>query len=510
MNRREFVSVGAAALAAPGVEGAAAASRAGFAEKDISPAIGMEEPGGYGKSYHTSFHDPCKVRAAVFDDGRKRVAIVGLDALVVPRSMVLVARKRIAAQTGIAADAVLIGASHSHSSGPIWSTMAGDFDDAPPLIRDLAHNKSTVSDPAYVRKVEDALVAAVTEADTRRFDAGCSFGLGHEDKAAFNRRFRMRNGQSWSHPGQNNPDILEPAGPIDPQVGVVGGWTAKGELAGCVVNYACHATTNPGGISANWIYYLERAIRGVFGPQVVVVFAQGFCGDITQVDNRNPHRQPAGEKWAMLVGGRVGAEAVKVLVGAVPGPLTAVDARSRVWQVPRRAPARAKVEKAFELVRQDPAAVGRTEWTFAKETVLLDTLLKKEPKVEVEVQAVQVGPAAFVSAPGEMFCQLGLDLKSGSPFPFTFPTELANGIVGYVPTEEAFSKAGGGYETRLTSYSNLEPTAGTQMVNAGLALLRGMQPAPAPEAPKATPFNPDPAGKGPKPWNYGNVPPELS
>jgi len=117
------------------------------------------------------------------------------------------------------------------------------------------------------------------------------------------------------------------------------------------------------------------------------------------------------------------------------------------------------------------------------------------------VQAVQVGPALFVTNPAEFFCQYGLDLKARSPFPFTLPVELANGCVGYVPTEEAFGEHGGGYETRLTSYSNLEITAGRQMVEAGLELARRMSPGKTPEPSRAAPFR--------EPWSYGNLPPQI-
>jgi hypothetical protein len=154
------------------------------------------------------------------------------------------------------------------------------------------------------------------------------------------------------------------------------------------------------------------------------------------------------------------------------------------------------------MVQKDPAKVGQTEWTFAKEIVLLDAKIQKEPVVEVEVQAVQVGPAVFLTTPAEYFCRYGLEQKAKSGFPFTFPVSLANGRVGYVPTEDAFADGGGGYETRLTSYSNLEISAGSQMRDAGVGLAKGLKPGAVPMPPRPVPF----VGQ---PWSYGNARPEL-
>lgn len=475
--------------------------KVGFAERDITPEKGMEQPGGYGKAFHTGqVHDPCKVRVGVFDDGSDQVALIGLDTLMVPRSLVVAARQDIQAACGLRPEAVMMGASHSHSAGPLGMIQPGEFDHASDLVKHLAYDLSSCADARYLQHVHQQLVAAVREAWDRRTEARCGVGSGREDQVSFNRRFRMKNGLTYTHPGKGNPDIVEPAGPIDPEVGVVGAWDAAGRLLGCVVNFACHGTTGPGGTSADWIYYLEQTIRGVMGPEAIVVFLNGACGDVTQVNNLSPYGPEFGERSARFVGGRVGAEAVKVLLSVEPGELVPVAARTQILAIPRRRPSPERLYRDLTLVQRDPSEVDPTEWTFAKETVLLDAILAKEPVAEVEVQAVQVGPAVFLANPAEFFCQLGLDLKAGSPFPFTYPVELANGCVGYVPTPEALGEHGGGYETRLTAYSNLEVQAGPKIVQALLELAGELKPGEVPTPPLAGPFQ--------GAWTYGNVPPE--
>lgn len=474
----------------------------GFAERDITPEIGMEQPGGYLKVFHKTFHDPCKVRAAVFYDGKKKVAVVGIDALIVHRSLVLSVRKKVQERCGIPAESILIAASHSHSSGPTGMIQPGQYDHAASLVKSLAYEKSSCADSKYLKLVEEKMVEAIHQANNSLEESRLGVGTGREDKVAFNRRFRMKNGMTITHPHQGNPDIIEPAGPTDPEVGVMGVWNNQGKCKGCIVNFACHATTNPGGISANWIYYLEQTIRGAMGTDCIVIFLAGASGDVTQVNNLNPYRNRAGEDWARFVGGRVGAEAVKVLLSMPRGEMMPLDTRSKVMKIKRRNPDPERVKQCTQLVQKSPEKVGSTEWTFAKEIVLLNALIRKEPVVEVEVQAIQVGPAVFVSNPAEYFCQFGLNIKKSSPFNYTFPVTLANGCVGYVPTKDAFGAGGGGYETRLTSYSNLEIDAGDKIADACIELTRQMQPGCEPQFEKAPPFSG-------KPWEYGNVKPEL-
>ena len=477
--------------------------KAGFYEADITPSIGMERPATYYKLFHSKIHDPLKVRACVLDDGNMQVAMVGLDAGVVTHRTAGKARLMVKQSCGIPEKNVLIAASHTHAGGPLWGLSGEELKDAPALIRRLALDESCCLNADYEQHVIGQITSAVNMAKQRLQTVTLSVGIGREDKAVFNRRFKLKTGRMATHPGKGNPDIVSPAGPIDPDVGVIAAWDQKDELLGCIVNYACHGTCYGDGVSADWIYYLEKTVRGVMGSNATVVFLNGACGDVTQVDNRSLRPMESGEKWARHVGTRVGAEVLKVLVSSEKGEDFKLAARSETIRLKIRKPSRKSLEDARKLCgRMMGAPEKTTEFHFAKERLVLDWMLLKSGTKPVEIQAIQIGPAVILANPAEYFCQYGMDIKRQSPFPCTFVVELANGCCGYVPTADSFDpERGGGYETVLTAYSNLEPAAGRAIMDASLRLAKSLAPGRVPAGELLEPSS--------AVWAFGSLGPEL-
>ena len=109
--------------------------KAGFAERDITPEIGMEQPGGYGKAYHRRFTTrarPGRPSSTTARSGWRSSASTPCSSAGRPSSpSARRSRRRPASEP----ESILIGASHSHSSGPIGYYMPGEFDDASPLVR---------------------------------------------------------------------------------------------------------------------------------------------------------------------------------------------------------------------------------------------------------------------------------------------------------------------------------------------------------------------------------------
>jgi len=77
---------------------------------------------------------------------------------------------------------------------------------------------------------------------------------------------------------------------------------------------------------------------------------------------------------------------------------------------------------------------------------------------------------AIVTLPHEIFVELGMAIKSGSPFRTTMVISLANDLDFYIPTRRAFEE--GHYEPTACP---LEPGCGEDLVHAALGLLRELK-----------------------------------
>src|SRR5439155_25533990 len=122
---------------------------------------------------------------------------------------------------------------------------------------------------------------SVDEANKRLTSARLLAAVGREENLSFNRRFIMRDQTVSWNPRKQHPDIVKPAGPIDPDVAVLSFETAQGKALVNYVNFAMHPDTVGGdGISADYPGVLARLLAECKGTDLITVFANGCCGNL--------------------------------------------------------------------------------------------------------------------------------------------------------------------------------------------------------------------------------------
>ena len=278
-----------------------------------------------------------------------------------------------------------------------------------------------------IKRVAEAVISAFQSLHA----AELGDGIGHEPSISFNRRFLMRDGTQVTHPGKENPDIVRPSGPIDPDVGVLAARVPGGELLGLFVNFACHATVMGGnGFSADYIYHLRQTLRNHYKkPQLPVGFLLGAAGDVTQVDNQRPGRE-FGEEWSSMFGLALGAEVIQTVARLTWNKETNVQATCSHMPIPIRQPSEIPIEKPIRGL----GSGTEVDKIYAHEREMVDTERARRPVIPCEVQAIRIGDLGIVTNGAEFFCQLGLDIKEASTHDRTWVVSLANQWIGYVAT----------------------------------------------------------------------------
>jgi len=426
---------------------------AGSAKVDITPPVGASLAGYFHDRRASGVADPLYAKALVAGSDDEAVALVALDLIGLRRAEVEQTRRRAHELCGIRPERVMIACTHTHL-GPV-----------------TIHLFQSPCDLDWLATVPEKGAEAIAQAWRARRDHKFAIATGRVETISFNRRFWMTSGVVETNPGRLNPDIVRPAGPIDPEVGVlVWGECDKPEVV--LVNFTCHLDTIGGDvISADYPAYMAANLRAALGD-VGVIFINGAFGDINHIDVHDAHPR-SGIEQAKWMGEVLAAEVLRTLAGAGareagPSATETVDERHRRLDVPSRPLAAEVIEAAQrELEAAAPAGETNAAQMYAREVVLLAESAR--PTVVAEVQALRLGDAVFVGLPGEPFVELGLRLKRGSPFAHTYIAGLANGCEGYIPTRAAFAE--GGYEVRTARSSKLHPEAGDVMVRAGAELL---------------------------------------
>jgi hypothetical protein len=83
------------------------------------------------------------------------------------------------------------------------------------------------------------------------------------------------------------------------------------------------------------------------------------------------------------------------------------------------------------------------------------------------MQTFRIGELGVAAIPFEVFTEIGLEIKTKSPFKPSFTIELANGSYGYLPTPEQHQL--GGYETWMGT-NKVEKEASQKIVTEILKL----------------------------------------
>jgi neutral ceramidase len=413
------------------------ALKIGTASHNITPKLGIPLAGYYSERGATGVHDPLNAKVIVLESDGVKAALVSLDLIGTLRFTVEEARALIVQQTGIPGTNVMISATHSHT-GPIFAGSRRY--DAIQGQHDLARE--------YTSLLPQFVAAAVKDADAKLAPGHALFGNTRVEGLAFNRRFHMRDGSVVMNPGKLNPNILRPAGPTDDEVAVVYFQDEQARPLATYVNFPMHLDTVGGTeFSADYPFTLSECLARAKGNDMLTLFTIGCAGDINHVNVRSPARQN-GPTEAARIGTILAAGVLRAYEKLQTNSADAqLGISSDMVSLPLPKIFEEDLASAEKIARavSDKVTPAPKFMDQVQAFKVLDVAERKGEPQRVEVQVIALGrDLAWVSLPGEIFVELGLSIKAGSPFRQTIIAELANGSIGYIPTRRAFTE--GHYE----------------------------------------------------------------
>ena len=454
--------------------------KAGFARSDITPAVGTPIPGYYSKRLMSGVLDPLEASVVAISDGEKTALVIALDTISTDKRATKAIVDAVSAATGLPAEAMFIHSSHTHTGGSTRlavNSSVGITEAELPAIE------------AYARLLAARTAEAAKAAVADLAPAKLALGRTNLDRHAFIRRYKMKDGTVRTNPGVGNPEVAGPIGTPDTMVQVVRFKRAQPKKEIVVVNFQNHPDVIGGyKASADWPGFVRRTVEAAL-EGVNCLFINGAQGDTNHiiVDPRPGERiadifdpREEGRRYcnSKNMGVMVAGAALTVWGRCAPVEAGAVNYAIRNVRTPSNRPKPEEMELARKYAKAHAEGRGHEipakgmEYTTLVADAARKIRLEHGPDfLDLPVSAVTVGDAlAFAGFSGEPFTEIGLRVKSGSPFRMTVVACTTNGSNGYFPVKTAFDE--GGYEARTSNYTG---AVADDLCNGQLSLLQALK-----------------------------------
>lgn len=388
----------------------------GMGCETINPPRGVPLAGFPGSRENTGGELDLCTRVAVFAEAAPETpaaAMVVLDNLGAGPDVVARIRGAVAeAVDGLPAASILVAATHTHSAPSLRAFGGKTPGKAPEVNAD------------YIAQIVDASARAAAAAWNARKTVRLRLGRGQAPDLHHNRRVVDAEGKAtneWLDPNRTHSGYTNPAVPF-----VVFTDAETGAAAGMIVSYGCHPVTRgPGSTltSPDYPGYFVRALEAATGAPVVI----HVTGAGADINPRSALRDD--HTGAQEVGEALSQAVLAAMDDSSAAPASPIRSASSVLELKLGPNARANYSN-----RAVDTTDGKTLTT--------------------EVQALRLGDCVFVTAPGELFSEIGLQMEQACGLPLPIVISQGNDYLGYLFTDKAFAE--GGYEPRNAISESIE------------------------------------------------------
>jgi len=419
----------------------------GIAREIITPQVGGYLFGYNNHTQSTSIHDDLTVTALCIKDGENAAIIISATVCLIHEDIIREIREKVEAATGVPSAHIIVSATHTHSAPRTTNfKQFGNFGD----------EDTEYCTGIFIPKAIAAATAAVFKTQPVLMGVGTTQSL-----VGINRRQLHPDGSVSL--GQNPWDTY------DPTMTVVA-FSCEGKAIANIIHIGAHLTAagNNTEVTRDWAGVMVDRLEAESGA--MTMFINGAQGDIAP---RMANGDSVGNlQHAMEVGGLAGIDAVRAyktirtfyneemqistgkLELAYKPPIPLAEVKEVLATFDENSPQTYKRSSLQALEKMyESGDMGADVWC-AEQTIL------------------RIGPVVFVPFAFEVSSEIGLRLRTYSPYAHTLLCACTNGSNSYLPAESQLCR--GGYEIESFRWfrpRQLPDDADTRLIQQNIALL---------------------------------------